>query len=76
VLFPGDLFPGGLPTLEAQYVLKDIVLGAAAAVVAARALGRPLRPRALIHPRRSAARLPRGLPAGRRKVGRPWVLTS
>jgi hypothetical protein len=20
--FPGDLFPGGLPTLEAQYVLK------------------------------------------------------
>ena len=76
LLFPGDLFPGGLPTLEAQYVLKDIVLGAAAAVVAARALGRPLRPRALIHPRRSAARLPRGLPAGRRKVGRPWVLTS
>ena len=39
LLFPGDLFPGGLPTLEAQYVLKDIVLGAAAAVVAARALG-------------------------------------
>jgi hypothetical protein len=39
VLFPGDLFPGGLPTLEAQYVLKDLVLGAAAAVVAARALG-------------------------------------
>ena len=39
LLFPGDLFPGGLPTLEAQYVLKDLVLGAAAAVVAARALG-------------------------------------
>jgi putative oxidoreductase len=39
LLFPGDLFPGGLPTLEAQYVLKDLILGAAAAVVAARALG-------------------------------------
>lgn len=39
VLFPGDLFPGGLPTLEAQYVLKDVILAAAAAVVAARALG-------------------------------------
>ena len=36
VLFYGDLFPGGLPTLEAQYVLKDIVLAAAGAVVAAR----------------------------------------
>ena len=35
----GDLFPGGLPTLEGQYVLKDIVLVAAGAVVAARALG-------------------------------------
>ena len=39
VLFFGDLFPGGLPTLEAQYVLKDAILAAAAAVVAARALG-------------------------------------
>jgi putative oxidoreductase len=39
VLFPGDLFPGGLPTIEGQYVLKDIVLAAAGAVVAARALG-------------------------------------
>jgi hypothetical protein len=39
VLFAGDMFPGGLPTLEAQYVLKDIILAAAAAVVAARALG-------------------------------------
>jgi hypothetical protein len=38
VLFAGDLFPGGLPTLEAQYVLKDVVLVTAAAVVAARAL--------------------------------------
>ena len=39
MLFPGDLFPGGLPTLEAQYVVNDLILGAAAAVVAARALG-------------------------------------
>ena len=39
VLFYGDLFPGGLPTIEGQYVLKDIVLAAAGAVVGARALG-------------------------------------
>ncbi len=39
VLFPADLFTGGGPTLEAQYILKDIVLGAAGLVVAAKALG-------------------------------------
>ena len=39
VLFPADMFPGFLPTLEAQYVLKDVILVAAAAVVAAKALG-------------------------------------
>jgi putative oxidoreductase len=41
VLFFSDLFPDfpGAPTLEAQYVLKDIVLVAAGLVVAARALG-------------------------------------
>lgn len=39
VIFFSDLFPGGLPTLEGQYVLKDIILVAAAAVVAAHALG-------------------------------------
>ena len=38
VLFFGDLFPG-FPTIEGQYVLKDIVLVAAGAVVAAQALG-------------------------------------
>jgi uncharacterized membrane protein YphA (DoxX/SURF4 family) len=38
VLFFTDLFPAG-PTLEAQYVFKDIVLVAAGLVVAARALG-------------------------------------
>jgi putative oxidoreductase len=38
VLFFTDLFPGA-PTLEAQYVLKDIVLVAAGLVIAARALG-------------------------------------
>jgi uncharacterized membrane protein YphA (DoxX/SURF4 family) len=43
VLFFGDLFPGP-PTLEAQYVLKDIVLAAAGLVVAAKALAAaPLR---------------------------------
>ncbi|MDQ4051775.1 MAG: DoxX family protein [Actinomycetota bacterium] len=39
VLFTGDLFPDFTPTLEAQYVLKDIILAAAGAVVAAKALG-------------------------------------
>lgn len=38
-LFPADLFTGGGPTLEAQYILKDLVLGAAGLVVAAKALG-------------------------------------
>lgn len=39
VLFPGEMFPDGLPTLAAQYVLKDVVLAAAWLVVAAHALG-------------------------------------
>ncbi|NMR21281.1 DoxX family membrane protein [Cellulomonas fimi] len=39
VLFFGDLFPAGGPTLLAQYVLKDVVLVAAAIAVAAAALG-------------------------------------
>ena len=39
VLFPADMFPGFFPTLEAQYVLKDVILATAAAVVAAKALG-------------------------------------
>lgn len=38
VLFFTDLFPGA-PTLEGQYVLKDIVLVAAGMVIAAWALG-------------------------------------
>jgi uncharacterized membrane protein YkgB len=38
VLFPADMFPG-TPTLEAQYVFKDVVLAAGGMVVAARALG-------------------------------------
>ena len=38
VLFFTDLFPGA-PTLEAQYVVKDIVLAAAGLVIAASALG-------------------------------------
>jgi putative oxidoreductase len=43
VLFFGELFPAGGPTLTAQYVLKDVVLAAAAAVVGAYALGARLR---------------------------------
>ncbi|MGA9101462.1 DoxX family protein [Aeromicrobium sp.] len=39
VLFPADMFPDFFPTLEAQYVLKDVILAAAAAVVAAKELG-------------------------------------
>ena len=39
VLFPAEMFPGGLPTLAAQYVLKDVVLVAAATVVTAGVLG-------------------------------------
>ncbi len=42
VLFPGELFPTGAPTLTAQYVMKDIVLAAAGLVVAAKALGAAL----------------------------------
>lgn len=40
-LFPDELFPGPehYPTLAAQYVIKDIVLGAAGLVVALRARG-------------------------------------
>ncbi|GIF77438.1 DoxX family protein [Asanoa siamensis] len=39
VLFFTDMFPDGTPTLEAQYVVKDIVLAAGALVIAAVALG-------------------------------------
>ncbi len=39
VLFPSEMFPGGFPTLAAQYVLKDLILAAAWAVVAAQVLG-------------------------------------
>ena len=38
MLFTGELFGSG-PTLEAQYIVKDAVLVAAALVVAAKALG-------------------------------------
>jgi uncharacterized membrane protein YphA (DoxX/SURF4 family) len=40
-LFTGELFPGPrhTPTLEAQYVIKDIVLGAAGIHIALRARG-------------------------------------
>lgn len=42
VLFFSEMFPEGPPTLEAQYVFKDIVLVAAGLVVAAKALGAKL----------------------------------
>lgn len=43
VLFFDELFPAGGPTLTAQYVLKDVVLACAAAVIGASALGARLR---------------------------------
>lgn len=41
VLLPGQMFQAGppAPTLEGQYVLKDIIIAAAGTVVAARTLG-------------------------------------
>jgi putative oxidoreductase len=40
VLLPADMFRAPLaPTLEGQYVLKDVIVGAAGLVVAARTLG-------------------------------------
>jgi putative oxidoreductase len=40
VLLPADMFRGPLaPTLEGQYVLKDVIVAAAGLVVAARTLG-------------------------------------
>jgi putative oxidoreductase len=50
VLFAADLFPGA-PTLEAQYVLKDIVLVAAGLVIAATALGAHLQTTPVQHRR-------------------------
>jgi putative oxidoreductase len=44
VLFPAELFPEGFPTLAAQYVIKDLILAAAGAVLAAQALGARLIP--------------------------------
>ena len=41
VFFPGDLFAAGGPTLLGQYVLKNVVLVAAALVVASRVLRGP-----------------------------------
>ena len=42
VFFTGELFTGAGPTLTAQYILKDVVLVAAAMVVGAVALKRPI----------------------------------
>lgn len=43
VFFPGELFADGGPTLLGQYVLKNVVLIAAALVVASRVLRGPAR---------------------------------
>jgi uncharacterized membrane protein YphA (DoxX/SURF4 family) len=43
--FPGELFADGGPTLLGQYVLKNVVLIAAALVVASRVLHGPVRAR-------------------------------
>ena len=43
VFFPGELFTAGGPTLLGQYVLKNVVLIAAALVVASRVLRGPVR---------------------------------
>ena len=45
VFFPGELFADGGPTLLGQYVLKNVVLVAAALVVASRVLRGPARSR-------------------------------
>lgn len=42
VFFTGELFTTAGPTLTAQYILKDVILVAAAMVVAASALKRPI----------------------------------
>lgn len=42
VFFTGELFTSAGPTLTAQYILKDVVLVAAAVVVASKALTRPI----------------------------------
>lgn len=43
VFFPGELFTAGGPTLLGQYVIKNVVLIAAALVVASKALHGPVR---------------------------------
>lgn len=42
VFFTGELFTSAGPTLTAQYILKDVVLVAAAVVVASKAVTRPI----------------------------------
>lgn len=51
VLFPAELFAGPIlaPTLEGQYVIKDLVLLAAALVIAVKELARPPAPRTAEH---------------------------
>jgi putative oxidoreductase len=61
VLFPGELFAGPFfaPTLEGQYVIKDIVLFAAALVVAVKELARSQAPMAVAKPPQRRTATPR-----------------
>jgi hypothetical protein len=62
------MFPGGLPSLAAQYVLKDVILVAAVAVVAAKALGARLVPPVdRVNPAFQAPNI--GRPAGTSRTG-------
>lgn len=77
VLFPGEMFSGPFraPTLQAQYIVKDVVLVAAAAVIAATWTGARIvaEPRSLTStlrareaPRVADARRPETQPSSRR----------
>jgi len=63
VLFPADLFAGGL-TLEAQYILKDVVLVTAAIIIAAKSFAPRLAGKADRSPSRVASPDRRKTPGG------------
>lgn len=72
ILFPGELFgPGLLPTLAAQYILKDIILVAAAMVIAATWSGA----RIVAEPRtmKSTLRVAAPRVVGENRIGTPRV---
>jgi uncharacterized membrane protein YphA (DoxX/SURF4 family) len=71
VLFYDDMFPDGTPTLEAQYILKDIILFAAWAVLAAQALGARYAPHDAARTQAAAGRRARPLHRDEHRE-RPW----